>query len=97
MKSAPVAMRFKLYHTGIGSWVAQSVQCLAMGWTTGRSRFDPWQRRKDFSSSLFVQTGSGAHPASCTMSTGGPYPGSKARLGHDDDHLPLSSAEVDNE
>jgi hypothetical protein len=28
-----------------------------------------------FSSSLCVQTGSGAHPASCTMGTGGPFPG----------------------
>jgi hypothetical protein len=26
------------------SQVAQSVQCLAMAWTTGQSRFDPWQR-----------------------------------------------------
>jgi hypothetical protein len=32
---------------------------------------------KDFSSSLCVQTGSGAHPASCT-STRGPFPGSYA-------------------
>jgi hypothetical protein len=31
---------------------------------------------KDFSSNLCVQTGSGAHPASCTMGTGGPLPGS---------------------
>jgi hypothetical protein len=38
---------------------------------------------KDFSSSLCVQTGSGAHPASCTMGTGGPFPRSKARLGRD--------------
>jgi hypothetical protein len=30
---------------------------------------------KDFSSSFCVQTGSGAHPASCTMGTGGPFPG----------------------
>jgi hypothetical protein len=29
---------------------------------------------KDFSSNLCVQTGSGAHPASCTMGTGGPFP-----------------------
>jgi hypothetical protein len=29
---------------------------------------------RDFSSSLCVQTGSGAHPASCTMGTGGPFP-----------------------
>jgi hypothetical protein len=28
-------------------------------------------RAKDFSSSLCVQTGSEAHPASCTMGTGG--------------------------
>jgi hypothetical protein len=27
------------------------------------------QRRQDFSSNLCVQTGSGAHPASCTMGT----------------------------
>jgi hypothetical protein len=47
---------------------------------------------KDFSSSLCVQTGSGAHPASCKMGTGG-----KARPGRDADHSPPSSAEVENE
>jgi hypothetical protein len=52
---------------------------------------------KDFSSRLCVQTGSGAHPASCTMATGGPFPGGKARPGRDADHLPPSSAEVVNE
>jgi hypothetical protein len=52
---------------------------------------------KDFSSSLFVQTSSGAHPASCTMGTGGPSPGGKARPGHDADHSHPSSAEVVNE
>jgi hypothetical protein len=52
---------------------------------------------KDFSSSLGVQTGSGAHPASCTMGTGGPFPRGKARPGHDADHSPPSSAEVENE
>jgi hypothetical protein len=52
---------------------------------------------KDFSSNLFVQTGSGAHPASCTMGTGGPFPGGKARPWHDADHSPPSSAEVVNE
>jgi hypothetical protein len=36
---------------------------------------------KDFSSSLCVQTGSGAHPASCTMGTGGPFPGGKSTAG----------------
>jgi hypothetical protein len=43
---------------------------------------------KDFSSSLCVQTGSGAHPASCTMGTGGPFPGGKARPGRDADPSP---------
>jgi hypothetical protein len=52
---------------------------------------------EDFSSSLCVQTGSGADPASCTMGTGGPFPGSKARPGRDADHSPPSSAEVVNE
>jgi hypothetical protein len=52
---------------------------------------------KDFSSNLCVQTGSGAHPASCTMGTGGPFSGGKARPGRDADHSPPSSAEVVNE
>jgi hypothetical protein len=47
---------------------------------------------KDFSSSLYIQTGSGAHPASCTIVTGG-----KARPGRDADHSPPSTAEVVNE
>jgi hypothetical protein len=45
----------------IVSRVAQSVQCLATGWTTGSSRFDPRQRRNNFSSVFCVQTASGAH------------------------------------
>jgi hypothetical protein len=51
---------------------------------------------KDFSSSLCVQTGSGAHPASSPMGTGGLFPGGKARPGRDADHSPPSSAEVVN-
>jgi hypothetical protein len=50
---------------------------------------------EDFSSSHCVQTGSGAHPASCTMGSGGPFPGGKARPGRDADNSP--SAEVVNE
>jgi hypothetical protein len=46
---------------------------------------------KDFSSILSVQTGSEAHPASCTMGTGGTFPGGKARPGRDADHSPPSS------
>jgi hypothetical protein len=52
---------------------------------------------RDFSSSLCVQTGSEAHPASCPMGSGGPFPGAKARPGRDVDHSPTSSAEVEDE
>jgi hypothetical protein len=52
---------------------------------------------KDFSSILCVQTGSGTHPASCPMGTGGPFPGGKARPGRDADHSSPSNAEVVNE
>jgi hypothetical protein len=50
---------------------------------------------KDISSTLCVQTGSGAHPASYTVGTGGPFPGGKARPERDADHLPPSSVEVE--
>jgi hypothetical protein len=36
---------------------------------------------KDFSCDLCVQTGSGVHPASCTMGIGGPFPGGKSAAG----------------
>jgi hypothetical protein len=39
-----------------------------------------------FFSTLCVQTGSGAHPASCPVGTGGPFPGGKARPERDADH-----------
>jgi hypothetical protein len=49
---------------------------------------------EDFSSSSCVRTGSGAHPASYPMGTGGPFPGGKARPGRDADHSPPSSTVV---
>jgi hypothetical protein len=52
---------------------------------------------KGFTSSLCVQTGSEAHPASCTTGTGGTFLGAKARPVRDNDHSPPSSAEVVNE
>jgi hypothetical protein len=52
---------------------------------------------KDVYCSLCVQIGSGAHPASCTMGTGGPFPGAKARPGRDAGHSIPSNAEVVNE
>jgi hypothetical protein len=54
-------------------------------------------KTEDFSSNLCVQTGSGAHPASYTVGTGGSFPGGKARPGRDADHSPSSSAEVKKE
>jgi hypothetical protein len=54
-------------------------------------------RGRDFSSSLYVQTGSGAHPASYPMGTGDPFPGGKARPGRDANHSPPSNVEVKNE
>jgi hypothetical protein len=51
---------------------------------------------KDFFSNICVQTGSEAHPASCTMGTGGPFPGGKTRPGRDAGHSLPSTAEVKN-
>jgi hypothetical protein len=52
---------------------------------------------REFSSSLCIQTSSGAHPASCTMGTRGPFPRCKARLKCEADHSYPSSAEVKKE
>jgi hypothetical protein len=58
---------------------------LTTDWTTGvRSPGEA----KDFSSSLCVQTVSGAQPASYPMGTEGPFPGGKSRPGRDADHSP---------
>jgi hypothetical protein len=60
------------------SRVAQSVQWLTTDWTSGvRSPTEA----EDFSSNLCVQTGSRAHPASCTVGTGGSFPGVKGGRG----------------
>jgi hypothetical protein len=77
----------------VGVAVAQTV-ILTTDWATGvRSPAEA----EDFSSSPCVQTGSGAHPASCTMGIGGSFPGGKARQRRDSDHSSPSSAEVENE
>jgi hypothetical protein len=47
---------------------------------------------EDFSSSPCIQTGSGAHPASYPMGTGG-----KTQPERDTDHSPPSSVDVKNE
>jgi hypothetical protein len=60
-----------------GAGVAQSVQCLTTDWRTVRQVFDLWQKKEDFSSSLYVQSGSGAQP----MGTESPFPGVKQGWG----------------
>jgi hypothetical protein len=45
------------------------------------SRLRSSAEAKDFSSSLCVQTESRAHPASCPVGTGGPFPGVKRGRG----------------
>jgi hypothetical protein len=63
-------------------------------WTIGvRSQVEA----QNISSSLCIQTGSGAHPASCTMGTGGPFPGDKTRPRRDAKHSPPSNTEVKDE
>jgi hypothetical protein len=75
----------------LGTAVAEALECLTTGWTPGvRSPTGS----EDFSSSPCVQTSCGAHPASCPMGSGGPFPGGKARPGGNADHSPPSSAEV---
>jgi hypothetical protein len=59
-----------------------------MGWTVRGS--DPGAARFF----VLVQTGPGAHPASCTMGTG--YFPDVKRPGRGADHLPPTSAEVEN-
>jgi hypothetical protein len=76
------------------SQVARSVYCLSTDCTA-----EVWSptEAEDFSSNLCVQTGSGVHPASCTVWTGGSFPGGKERPGREADHSPPSSAEVKKE
>jgi hypothetical protein len=80
---------FAVVFTLMGTGIAQSVQRLATGWKVwgsnpnGKRFFAP------------IQTGSGAHPASCTMGTGF-FPGVKAAEAWCWPHTP-SSAEVKKE
>jgi hypothetical protein len=68
-----------------GAGVALSVWCPTTNWTTGvRSPAE----EKDFSSNIFVQTNSEAHPASYPMCIGGPFPKGKAQSGLDANHSP---------
>jgi hypothetical protein len=63
----------------MGTGVAQSFRCLTTDWTT-RVR-SPAEAKTIYSPASCVQISSEAHPASCTMGTGGPFPGVKRRRG----------------
>jgi hypothetical protein len=74
------------------SQVAQLVQCVTMKWYDRSSIPD---KGKGFYLYFLRPASSGAHPASCTMGTGGSFPPvGKAGPGRDADHSPPSSAEV---
>jgi hypothetical protein len=82
-KQAKIMYRFinikrKLLITNANIWFNHQAPMLCL---KGR-------RRKDSSSNLCVQTGSGADLASCIMGTGGPFPGAKTRPRRDADHSP---------
>jgi hypothetical protein len=81
----------------MGAGIAHSVRvyCLTTDWMT---RVRSPAKIKDISSSLCVQTGSGAHPASCPIGTGGHFPGIKRDRGVTlTTHSIIYSAEVKNE
>jgi hypothetical protein len=63
-----------------------------MGWVTEGLEFQS-RYGQEFSLLRIVQTGSGAHPASYPMCTGGSFPGVKQQE-HEADHSSQTSAEV---
>jgi hypothetical protein len=83
-KLSDVWRNWIVYDSGFVGRVAQSVYRLTTGWKVRGSRFI-----------AHVQTGPGAHPASCKMRTWS-FPGVKWP-GRGADHPPLPSAEVENE
>jgi hypothetical protein len=81
----PILSRINLVHTKQSS--------LSKIRTMEELVFDSRQGQKTFLCS--VQTGSGAHPASCPVGTGGSFPLDK-RPGREVDHSPPSSVDVKN-
>jgi hypothetical protein len=75
-----------LYNKFSGAGVAQYGVRLQTGRLGYRDSIPGWSKRI-FSFSLCVQTSSETHPASCPMGKCGPFPGDKARVKRDADHL----------
>jgi hypothetical protein len=68
---------------GIGTWDTRGGWASGIG-HAGRLGIGTWTRGERWGGC--VQTGSEAHSASCTMGTGGPFPGGKAQPVRDADH-----------
>jgi hypothetical protein len=88
---------FVLVHTPVGSRISSGSVVFDYGLDDRTIGVRSPAGAQNFSSILCVQTGSGVHPASSPMGTGGPFPGGKARPGRDAEHSPPSSAQVVNE
>jgi hypothetical protein len=77
-------------------WVAQAVQCLSTGWTTGRYRFDPRRGQRIFPLASVSRPTLGPTQPPVQWVPGVLSPGLK-RPECDADHSPSSNAEVVNE
>jgi hypothetical protein len=85
-----------MFSLKFGAGVAQSVQCLATGSTTGRSGIDPRQRKRIFSLASVSRPALGS-PSLLSNANRGSFFEGKARPGRDADHSSPSSTEVKNE
>jgi hypothetical protein len=70
---SPETFGYTLVQLNHGSWVSTVTRLQA-----GRQSFDSWQGLGCFSLRQRAQAGSRAHPDSCSIGTGGSFPGSKA-------------------
>jgi hypothetical protein len=77
------------------SRVAQSVQCLATGWKTGRSKFDPRREQSIFPVASVSRPALGSTQPPVQWVSGVLSPGLKSGRGVT--HSLLSSPEVENE
>jgi hypothetical protein len=73
---------WKMCLTILRTWSRGSSVSIVSGYRLGRAiKVRSPAETRDFSPNLCVQTGSGDHPASCTMGTSGPFPGVKHSRG----------------
>jgi hypothetical protein len=79
-----------------GAGLAQAVQCLTTGWTTGRSGFDFRRGQRIFPVASVSRPALGPTQPPVQWVPGVLSPGVKTRPGRDADTSPPSSAEVEN-